>query len=81
VLCKRRFAMKELLRVSRQGDGAIRIGERGGRGVWICSGAHEAGLHAGIRQGLRGPVSDEEADVLDQARRAWIETTSERRGA
>jgi hypothetical protein len=49
--------------------------------VWICSGSHEAGLHAGIRQGLRGPVSDEEADVIDQARRAWIKTTSERRGA
>ncbi len=81
MLCKRRFAMKELLRVSRQGDGALRIGERGGRGVWLCGGSHEAGLHAAIRQGLRGPASDEEVDVIDQARRAWIESWSERRGA
>jgi predicted RNA-binding protein YlxR (DUF448 family) len=81
VLCRRRIATHELLRVSRGVDGAIRIGERGGRGVWICSGSHEAGLHAAIRQGLRGPVSDEEVDVIDQARRAWIERSNERRGA
>jgi predicted RNA-binding protein YlxR (DUF448 family) len=81
VLCKRRFATQEMLRISRDGNGALHTGERGGRGVWICSGSHEAGLHAGIRQGLRGPVSDEEADVIDQARRAWIETMSGRRGA
>jgi predicted RNA-binding protein YlxR (DUF448 family) len=81
VLCKRRFAMQELLRISRDADGALRIRERGGRGVWVCSGSHEAGLRAGIRQGLRGPVSDEEIDVIDQARRAWIKSTSERRGA
>ena len=67
--------------MSRGVDGAIRIGERGGRGVWICSGPHEARLHAAIRQGLRGPVSDEEVDVIDQARRAWIERSNERRGA
>lgn len=73
--------MQELLRISRDANGALRISERGGRGVWVCSGSHEAGLHAGIRQGLRGPVSDEEIDVINQARRAWIETTSERRGA
>ena len=81
MLCRRRFATQELLRISRDAHGALRTGERGGRGVWICSGSHEAGLHAGIRQGLRGAVSDEEADVIDQARRAWIEATSERRGA
>jgi predicted RNA-binding protein YlxR (DUF448 family) len=81
VLCRRRIATQELLRVSRDVDGAIRIGERGGRGVWICSGSHEAGLHAAIRQGLRGQVSDEEVDVIDQARRAWIERSNERRGA
>ena len=81
MLCRRRIATQELLRVSRDVDGAIRIGERGGRGVWICGGSHEAGLHAAIRQGLRGPVSDEEVDVIDQARRAWIERSNERRGA
>lgn len=81
MLCRRRIATQELLRVSRDVDGAIRIGERGGRGVWICSGSHEAGLHAAIRQGLRGPVSDEEVGVIDQARRAWIERSNERRGA
>ena len=81
MLCRRRIATQELLRVSRSADGAIRIGERGGRGVWICSGSHGAGLHAAIRQGLRGPVSDEEVDVIDQARRAWIERSNERRGA
>ena len=81
MLCRQRFATQELLRISRDGNGALRTGEGGGRGVWICSGSHEAGLYAGIRQGLRGQVSDEEIDVIDQARRAWIETTSERRGA
>jgi hypothetical protein len=30
---------------------------------------------------LRGPASDEEVDVIDQARRAWIERSNERRGA
>lgn len=81
MLCRRRFTTQELLRISRDADGALRTGERGGRGLWVCSGLHEAGLHAAIRQGLRGPVSDEEADVIDQARRAWKKTTSERRGA
>ena len=81
MLCRRRFGTQELLRISRDGDSVLRTAERGGRGVWICSGSHEAGLHAGIRRGLRGAVSDEEVDAIDQARRAWIETTSERRGA
>lgn len=81
MLCRRRFATQELLRISRDALGALRTGGCGGRGVWICSGSHDAGLHSGIRQGLRGPVSDEEADVIDQARQAWIEKTSERRGA
>ena len=81
MLCRRRFVAHEMLRVGRESDGTLRIGEGGGRGVWICRDTHEGSLHAAVRQGLRGPVRDEDIDLIDQARHAWIAAESERRGA
>lgn len=81
MLCRRRFGSQELLRLSRDREGTLRFGERGGRGVWMCGGSHRNDIRAAIRQGLRGPVSDKEFDVIEEAHRAWVESSNERRGA
>lgn len=80
MLCRGHFFAHEMLRVGREGDGTLRIGERGGRGLWICRGAHDADLHAAVRRGLGGAVPDEDMKQIEEARRAWIETEGERRG-
>ncbi|MFZ9698302.1 MAG: DUF448 domain-containing protein [Candidatus Limnocylindrus sp.] len=81
MLCRHRLNTRQLLRVGRESSGNIRIGGRGGRGAWVCADTHEGSLRAAIQQGLRGPVRDEEFELIDQARRAWIAAEDERRGA
>ena len=65
-----------MLRISRQPSGEIVAGGVGGRGVWICAArdaAHEADLRVAVSRGLRGEVKREEVDLIEQARRAWVE--------
>lgn len=81
MLCKRRFAMNELMRVSRASDGSIRFGGRGGRGVWLCSQSDEGKRSTAIRSGLRGSVTDDEVDMIEKAHREWVDAQSKRRGA
>lgn len=70
-----------MMRFSRAGDGTLQIGARVGRGAWVCGAAHEVGLRDAIRRSLRGSVSNEEIDAVEQALRAWTETMRERSGA
>ena len=80
MLCRRRLDTNELLRIACERDGTMHIGEGGGRGVWICRDAHEEKLRVSIQRGLRGPLRDEDVELIHQARRAWIAVESERRG-
>jgi len=65
-----------MLRISRQPSGEIVVGGIGGRGVWICAArdaVHESDLRGVVSRGLRGEVKREEVDLIERARRAWVE--------
>jgi hypothetical protein len=68
-------------RVSRHRGGELKIEERGGRGVWVCSNKHQIDLVQAVRIGLRGPVGHEEAQLIARAYHRWADGERERRGA
>ena len=76
MLCKKRSELRLMLRIRRQPSGEVVVGGIGGRGVWICAAqdaTHESDLRAAVSRGLRSEVKREEVDVIEQARRAWVE--------